>query len=78
MRPQANLIMLRAHVYRGYLNDPEATRKAFNEEKYFLTGDLAVVHPDGTFLRHHRTSSERLTGTGSVEIQDRGKDIIIR
>lgn len=47
-------------VMKGYLFDPEATQKAFNTEKYFLTGDLAVVHPDGY-----------------VEIQDRGKDIII-
>lgn len=47
-------------LVRGYLNDPAATKKAFNADHYFMTGDLAVVHPDG-----------------SVEIQDRGKDIII-
>lgn len=47
-------------VMKGYLNDPEATRKTFNSEQYFMTGDLAVVHTDGY-----------------VEIQDRGKDIII-
>lgn len=42
------------------MNDAEATKKTFTEDKYFLTGDLAVMHPDG-----------------SVDIQDRGKDIII-
>jgi acyl-CoA synthetase (AMP-forming)/AMP-acid ligase II len=47
-------------VMKGYFNDVEATQKTFNSEKYFMTGDLAVVHKDG-----------------SVEIQDRGKDIII-
>lgn len=33
-------------VAKGYYNDPEATRKAF-EGGWFRTGDLAVVHPDG-------------------------------
>lgn len=47
-------------VMKGYLFDPAATKKTFNSEGYFMTGDLAVVHPDGY-----------------VEIQDRGKDIII-
>jgi acyl-CoA synthetase (AMP-forming)/AMP-acid ligase II len=30
-----------------YFRDPEATRKAFLGG-YFHTGDLAIMHPDGT------------------------------
>ncbi|ORY79539.1 AMP-binding domain protein [Protomyces lactucae-debilis] len=44
---------------KGYYDDVEATRLTFRSN-YLLTGDLAVVHPDGY-----------------VEIQDRGKDVII-
>jgi acyl-CoA synthetase (AMP-forming)/AMP-acid ligase II len=44
---------------KGYYKDPEATRKLF-EGGGLHSGDLAVVHPDG-----------------SIQIQDRAKDIII-
>ncbi|KAI0402605.1 AMP-binding domain-containing protein [Xylaria palmicola] len=44
---------------KGYYKDPEATRKLFAGGALH-SGDLAVVHPDG-----------------SVQIQDRAKDIII-
>ena len=44
---------------KGYYRDPEATRKLFAGGGLH-SGDLAVVHPDG-----------------SVQIQDRSKDIII-
>ena len=44
---------------KGYYRDPEATRKLFAGGGLH-SGDLAVVHPDG-----------------SIQIQDRSKDIII-
>jgi acyl-CoA synthetase (AMP-forming)/AMP-acid ligase II len=44
---------------KGYYKDPEATKKLFAGGALH-SGDLAVVHPDG-----------------SVQIQDRAKDIII-
>lgn len=44
---------------KGYYKDPEATRKLF-AGGWLHSGDLAVMHPDG-----------------SLQIQDRAKDIII-
>lgn len=34
------------NVMLGYYNDEEATRAAFDEEGYFLTGDLAKIDPE--------------------------------
>lgn len=38
------------HVMKGYDDDPEATRKAIDEEGWLHTGDLAAMRPDG-YLR---------------------------
>ena len=34
-------------LFLGYLNLPEATAAAFDEQGYFHTGDVAVLRPDG-------------------------------
>lgn len=40
-------LLLRGNtLMKGYLNNPQATAKAF-ESGWFHTGDLVVVHPDG-------------------------------
>lgn len=38
------------HVMKGYDEDPEATRKAIDEQGWLHTGDLATMRPDG-YLR---------------------------
>lgn len=41
-------IRLRGPVlFSGYLNNPEATRAAFDAEGWFKTGDLGIAHADG-------------------------------
>lgn len=35
-------------LFGGYLHDEDATRAAFDEEGWFITGDLATVHEDGS------------------------------
>ncbi len=35
-------------LFREYLDDPDATRRAFDEQGYFRTGDRVLVRDDGT------------------------------
>ncbi|XP_017783007.1 PREDICTED: luciferin 4-monooxygenase-like [Nicrophorus vespilloides] len=37
-------------IMKEYLNDAEATRKAFDEEGFFRTGDLGYIDEDGYFF----------------------------
>jgi long-chain acyl-CoA synthetase len=38
------------NIFRGYWNNPEATKDAFTEDGFFKTGDIVTVHADG-YLR---------------------------
>ena len=44
-----------------YFRDPEATRKAFHGG-YFHTGDLAIMHPDGTVAVIDRSKDIIISG----------------
>jgi carnitine-CoA ligase len=35
-------------LFAGYLHDEDATRAAFDEQGWFITGDLVTVHEDGS------------------------------
>lgn len=35
------------NVFLGYYNNPEATRQAFTEDKWFKTGDMGIIDADG-------------------------------
>ncbi|KAF4605358.1 hypothetical protein EYR40_004142 [Pleurotus pulmonarius] len=48
-------------VMKEYLNDPEATKKAFRGG-YFNTGDLAVMHPDGSIAIMDRSKDIIISG----------------
>ena len=48
-------------VFSGYKNDPISTKKAFDEDGYFDTGDIARINPS----------------TGDIVITGRMKDIIV-
>lgn len=47
---------------KGYFDNQEATAKAFTDDKYFRTGDVAVVHPDGALEIRDRAKDEINTG----------------
>jgi fatty-acyl-CoA synthase len=57
------------HVMKGYDDDPEATRKAIDEEGWLHTGDLAAMRPDGYF---------RITGRAKEMIIRGGENIYPR
>lgn len=48
-------------VMKEYFRDPEATRKAFHGG-YFRSGDLAVMHPDGTIAVVDRSKDIIISG----------------
>ncbi|KAF8649818.1 hypothetical protein AX16_005583 [Volvariella volvacea WC 439] len=48
-------------VMKEYFRDPEATRKAF-AGGYFRSGDLAVMHPDGTIAIQDRSKDIIISG----------------
>ena len=65
-------IMFRGNiVMKGYLKNPEATRKAF-EGGYFHSGDLAVCHPDGYVEIKDRSKDVIISGgenISSIEVE---------
>jgi fatty-acyl-CoA synthase len=58
-------------VMKGYLNNPEASRKAF-EGGYFHSGDLAVCHSDGYIQIKDRSKDVIISGgenISSIEVE---------
>lgn len=66
-------ILIRGNtVMMGYLKNPGATSKAF-EDGWFHTGDVAVVHPDGYMQITDRSKDIIISGgenISSVEVED--------
>ncbi len=66
-------VMMRGNVVmKGYLKDPEATKKAF-AGGWFHTGDLAVKYPDGYIQLRDRSKDIIISGgenISSIEVED--------
>lgn len=65
-------IMIRGNTtMKGYLKDRDATKKAF-QDGWFVSGDLAVIHPDGYIQIKDRAKDIIISGgenISSVEIE---------
>jgi long-chain acyl-CoA synthetase len=48
----------------GYYKDPEGTRKAFTDEGFFRTGDLAIIAPDSQLRIIGRAKEQFKTSKG--------------
>ncbi|MFT5218359.1 MAG: fatty-acyl-CoA synthase [Planctomycetota bacterium] len=58
-------------VMKGYLKDAEATEKAF-KDGWFMSGDIAVIHPDGYMQVKDRAKDVIISGgenISSVEVE---------
>jgi crotonobetaine/carnitine-CoA ligase len=59
-------------LFAGYLHDEAATREAFDDQGWFVTGDLATVHEDGSIAYAGRGKDVLRVGgenVGAVEIE---------
>lgn len=61
------------HLFKGYLNRPEATAESFMPDGWFRTGDIATIGPDGWHRIVGRASTDLIKsggyriGAGEVE-----------
>jgi acyl-CoA synthetase (AMP-forming)/AMP-acid ligase II len=61
------------HLFKGYLNRPEATARSFAPDGWFRTGDIATIGPDGWHRIVGRASTDLIKsggyriGAGEVE-----------
>jgi malonyl-CoA/methylmalonyl-CoA synthetase len=54
------------HVFRGYLNRPEATEEVFSEDGWFATGDLGSFSEDGYYEISGRAKELIISGGYNV------------
>jgi fatty-acyl-CoA synthase len=65
------VVMRGNNVMKGYLDDPEATAKAF-DGGWFHSGDLGVMHPDGYVELRDRAKDIIISGgenISSIEVE---------
>lgn len=65
--PDGELLARGPNITRGYLNDPDATSAAFDEDGWFRTGDLASIDDEG-FVRITGRKKELLKTSGGKYI----------
>jgi long-chain acyl-CoA synthetase len=46
--PRGELCVKGPSIFEGYYKMPEATAKAFDDEGWFLTGDIVQIYPNGS------------------------------
>ncbi len=56
--------------FKGYYNRPEATRDAFTEDRYFLTGDIGYLDEDGYLFIVDRKKDIIIRGGENISCQE--------
>jgi long-subunit acyl-CoA synthetase (AMP-forming) len=65
-------------IFLGYLKDEEATRAAFNEDGYFLTGDIGCIRNNKVYIKGRKDAKIVLPNGEKVlvkEIEGRVKSL---
>jgi long-chain acyl-CoA synthetase len=65
--PDGELLARGPNIFRGYLNQPDATAAAFDEDGWFRTGDLASIDTEG-YVRITGRKKELLKTSGGKYI----------
>ena len=72
LSPEGELLLKGPHVFRGYLPEEEGT-SCFDDDGYFMTGDLFTIDSDGDFTFAGRKKDMIKTGgenVYSVEVEE--------
>ena len=66
------------NIFIGYFRDEEATKAAFNEDGYFLTGDIGTIRNNKVYLRGRKDAMITLLNGENISvkrIEERVKEI---
>ncbi|CAN1123050.1 Trans-cinnamate:CoA ligase, peroxisomal [Linum perenne] len=66
------IVLRGSSIMKGYFKDEKATAEAFKDGKWFATGDVGVVHPDGYVEIKDRSKDVIISGgenISSVEVE---------
>ncbi|GAA0149192.1 ligase [Lithospermum erythrorhizon] len=69
---QGEIVLRGGCLMLGYLKDPEATSKCFQDNGWFYTGDVGVMHPDGYLEIKDRSTDVIISGgenLSSIEVE---------
>ncbi len=67
-----------SNIFLGYFNDEEATKAAFNEEGYFLTGDIGTIKNNHVYLKGRKDTRITLSNGENIStkrIEERVKEV---
>ena len=67
-----------ANVFLGYFRDEEATKAAFNEDGYFLTGDIGTIRNNKVYIRGRKDTRITLSNGENISakrIEERVKEV---
>ena len=57
------------YIFKGYMNDEEATKQAFDEDGYFLTGDIGCIRNKKVYLRGRKDTRITLPNGENVSVK---------